>query len=87
VRDMPSTAAVFMESWRLLAGHVNIAAHMFGLAVPAGNNTNRWLLGDVIWHSKPATGGNIGWVCTVSSARIAAFLFGPGTWKTFGAIS
>lgn len=36
-------------------------------------------LGDIVYNSSPAAGGNIGWVCTAAGA--------PGTWKTFGAIA
>lgn len=36
-------------------------------------------VGEVQLHSAPASGGNIGWVCTTGGT--------PGTWKTFGAIA
>lgn len=35
--------------------------------------------GDTRYHSAPAAGGTMGWVCTTSGS--------PGTWKTFGAVS
>lgn len=42
-------------------------------------STGTWLRGNRIYHSSPATGGNIGFVCTASGS--------PGTWKTFGGIA
>jgi hypothetical protein len=41
--------------------------------------SNTWAVGDIMWNTVPAAGGNIGWVCTTAGT--------PGTWKTFGAIS
>lgn len=38
-----------------------------------------WAVGDIVYHSSPAPGGNIGWVCTTAGS--------PGTWKTFGTIA
>jgi hypothetical protein len=38
-----------------------------------------WERGDIVWHSQPSAGGNIGWVCTSAGT--------PGTWKTFGTIA
>lgn len=35
-------------------------------------------VGDKVYNSAPAAGGNVGWVCTTAGA--------PGTWKQFGAI-
>jgi hypothetical protein len=40
--------------------------------------TGTWNVGDVVYHSTPAAGGNMGWVCTTAGT--------PGTWKTFGTI-
>lgn len=36
-----------------------------------------WKVGDIVYNTVPASGGNIGWVCTTA----------PSTWKTFGAIA
>jgi len=36
-------------------------------------------VGDVIWNSKPKSGGHVGWICVRAGT--------PGTWKTFGPIS
>lgn len=41
--------------------------------------TGTWGVGDIVWNTAVASGGNIGWVCTTAGT--------PGTWKTFGAIS
>lgn len=45
-------------------------------AVPTAGT---WAVGDIVYHSVPASSGFIGWVCTSAGT--------PGTWKTFGAIS
>jgi len=45
----------------------------------AAPTTGTYYTGDVIFHSSPAAGGNIGFVCTSGGT--------PGTWKTFGAIA
>lgn len=45
----------------------------------AAPTTGTWARGDVVWHTAPTAGGNIGWVCTTAGT--------PGTWKTFGAIA
>ena len=37
-----------------------------------------WVAGNVIFNATPASGGYVGWVCTVSGT--------PGTWKGFGLI-
>jgi hypothetical protein len=42
---------------------------------PASGNYNQ---GDIVWHTNPRVGGNIGWVCTKSGS--------PGTWNRFGDI-
>lgn len=45
----------------------------------AAPTTGNWVVGDIYLNSAPASGGYIGWVCTVAGS--------PGTWKTFGLIS
>jgi hypothetical protein len=45
-------------------------------AAPA---SGAWSLGDIVYNSVPAAGGNVGWVCTTAGT--------PGVWKTFGAIA
>jgi hypothetical protein len=42
---------------------------------PASGNYNQ---GDIIWHSNPRIGGNVGWICTKSGS--------PGIWNRFGDI-
>lgn len=37
-----------------------------------------WQTGDIVWHSNPAEGGHVGWVCIRSGA--------PGSWQPFGRI-
>jgi hypothetical protein len=37
-----------------------------------------WQVGEKVWHSAPAPGGNIGWVCVAAGT--------PGVWKDFGKI-
>ena len=37
-----------------------------------------WQTGDIVWHSNPAEGGHVGWVCIRSGA--------PGSWSPFGRI-
>lgn len=54
----------------------NGVRHEFGTAAPA---SERHEVGDIVWHSAPAAGGNIGWVCTTAGT--------PGTWKTFGDVA
>jgi hypothetical protein len=48
----------------------------YDTAFPA---TGTWRVGDIVWHSTPISGGNIGWVCTVAGTS--------GTWKAFGTIA
>lgn len=45
----------------------------------AAPTTGAHVVGEIVWHATPASGGNIGWVCTTAGT--------PGTWKTFGAIT
>ena len=45
----------------------------------AAPTTGDWARGDIVWHSEPASGGNIGWVCTAAGT--------PGTWKSWGTIA
>lgn len=47
----------------------------YASAAPASGAFTR---GDVVYHTLPAPGGCIGWVCTSSGS--------PGTWKPFGTI-
>lgn len=47
----------------------------FGAAAPVAGT---WAVGDLVYDSAPAAGGNLGWVCTVAGT--------PGTWKPFGPI-
>lgn len=47
-----------------------------GAAAPT---TGTWALGDIVYHSAPSPGGNVGWICTTAGT--------PGTWKAFGGIS
>jgi hypothetical protein len=87
VRDMPNGAYVLLEPIEIFAGYFEPNVRILGNAAPSVNGTHRWLVGSVVWNSAPASGGNIGWICTTSSTRVSAKLFTPGTWKTFGAIS
>lgn len=41
--------------------------------------TGTWRVNDIVTNGAPATGGYIGWVCTVAGT--------PGTWKPFGLIA
>lgn len=41
--------------------------------------TGAHAVGDLVFNSAAAPGGNVGWVCTTAGT--------PGTWKTFGTIS
>jgi hypothetical protein len=45
-------------------------------AVPT---TGTHVVGEIVWNSAPASGGFIGWVCTVAGK--------PGTWATFGPVT
>jgi hypothetical protein len=47
-----------------------------GTTAPTGGF---WRAGDIVLHSTPTAGGNIGWVCTAQG--------NPGTWKAFGTIA
>lgn len=86
-RDLPNGNDIFSEPLQIVAGHVATDARFYANAAPVGNSGYRWLKGTVLWESNPTSGQFIGRVCTTTSARIAAKLYGPGTWKTFGAIS
>jgi hypothetical protein len=48
-------------------------------AAAAAPTTGTYYQGDVVLHSAPVAGGNIGWVCTTSGT--------PGTWRTWGTIA
>lgn len=48
-------------------------------ALPPSSAAQNCFVGDTVYHSAPAAGGNIGWVCTAAGA--------PGTWKAFGTIA
>lgn len=48
-------------------------------AMSAAPTTGTWQQGDIVWHSAPTSGGNIGWVCTTAGT--------PGTWKAWGTIA
>lgn len=45
----------------------------------AAPGSGPWVVGDLVYNTAPAAGGNIGWVCVTAGT--------PGTWKTFGTIS
>lgn len=45
-------------------------AEFYGTAAPT---TGNWLLGDRVWNTAPAAGGDPGWVCVTAGT--------PGTWK------
>jgi len=51
-------------------------ARLLGTAAPVSGT---YEVGDIVYNSAPASGGYIGWVCTVAGT--------PGTWNTFGLIS
>ena len=53
----------------------NQRALLYGSAAPS---TGSWLASDIVFHTAPATGGFIGWVCVTAGT--------PGTWRTFGTI-
>jgi len=46
------------------------------LRASAAPSTGTWKVGDVVWNTAPAVGGNLGWICTVAGT--------PGTWIVFG---
>ena len=58
----------FLNSWNQGHDHRNSAP-----------TTGTWGAGDIVWHTTPAAGGNIGWVCVTAGT--------PGTWKSFGTIA
>lgn len=47
--------------------------------VSAAPTTGAHYVGEIVLNSAPASGGFVGWVCTVAGT--------PGTWRTFGLIS
>lgn len=51
-------------------------AEIYNTAAPSSGT---WQHGDIVWHSLPYSGGNLGWVCTTAGT--------PGTWKSFGTIA
>lgn len=51
-------------------------AEIYNTAAPSSGT---WQHGDIVWHSLPYSGGNIGWICTTAGT--------PGTWKSFGTIA
>ena len=48
----------------------------YASAIPS---SGRWMQGEIVYNTLPASGGFVGWVCTASGS--------PGTWKTFGLIT
>lgn len=48
----------------------------YASAIPTAGT---WKKGDILFHTDPAAGGFIGWVCTAAGT--------PGTWKTWGVIT
>jgi hypothetical protein len=54
---------------------LNNKLHIYAETPPTAGN---YSLGDIVWHSTPRPGGNIGWVCTKAGS--------PGTWHRFGDI-
>lgn len=48
-------------------------ASSFAAAAPVSGT---WVTGDVVFNSAPASGGNVGWVCSSGGS--------PGTWLQFG---
>ncbi|TMV47600.1 hypothetical protein FE783_21620 [Paenibacillus mesophilus] len=57
------------------AGNSWNGAAKYGAAAPT---TGTYARGDLMYHTAPAPGGSIGWVCTAAGS--------PGTWKAFGTI-
>jgi hypothetical protein len=49
---------------------------LYASTIPASGT---WAVGDIVYVVTPASGANIGWVCTAAGT--------PGTWKLFGTIS
>ena len=50
-----------------------------GTSPPPGLASGTWKVGDLVWNTKPAAGGWVGWVCVTAGP--------PAVWKAFGAIS
>lgn len=73
------------------ASTVTLLNNVCGRAIPSSSGSRtlapgsaaptsgQHYVGEIQYHSAPAAGGNIGWVCTSGGT--------PGTWKTFGAIA
>lgn len=75
------TAATRGIMSRITAGAYNpkikaVFPNREGAAAPVDGT---WIVGDIVWHATPASGGNIGWVCTTAGT--------PGTWKAWGTIA
>ena len=73
------TGPVFQNGYAVKnsgAAYSSAKVRMLGTAAPT---TDTYEQGDIVYNSAPASGGYIGWVCTVGGT--------PGTWKTFGLIS
>lgn len=51
----------------------------FNTGTPTVVGPSNWVNGDIIWHSSPSAGGNVGWVCVGGGAI--------GSWKAFGTIA
>jgi parallel beta-helix repeat protein len=66
-----------ISGYQLVAGsRSSIDGSVYFAAAPT---TGTWAVGNIVYAITPASGGFIGWVCTVAGT--------PGTWKTWGVIS
>lgn len=78
--DIAKTMRGGMTSYNTRSSNLAVqdgaARTLYSTAAPT-NGT--WAVGDIVYSVTPASGGNIGWVCTTAGS--------PGTWKTFGTIS
>jgi len=59
--------------------HDEYIASILRRRASAAPTTGAWAVGDLVMHTAPAAGGNIGWVCVTAGT--------PGTWRTWGTIS
>lgn len=60
------------ETWKF-GRNTGIYRRRYDAAAPVAGT---WAVGDIVWNTAPAAGGNLGWICTTAGT--------PGTWQRFG---
>lgn len=61
---------------QILLNNVRIEQDKSIIWLAAAPTTGTWVVGDQVWHTDPAFGEAIGWICSVAGT--------PGTWDSMG---